>query len=158
MVLKLGPQRQRALLESLPEIPGAQRIGVESTPYDDCFLGRTVGYFTDARYRAPPDMTAPWVIDFYKKTLSPQDKWRYQSQDADIVISSSPVVAGQVVGGIPIARFERGTATILVNTDNMALRQAPLDHPGVSPPPDPDAAHDFTITVDSEGATRQYCD
>ena len=77
------------LLETLPEMPGSQRLEGESSPYylgDD---GPVDGYTTNVVYRAPPETTAQEVIDFYVRSL--EDDWEYELEEVPIIELPSEV-------------------------------------------------------------------
>ncbi len=62
-------QQNERILETLPEIPGAERLRVDSSPYYLSESGPVDGYTTNVRYEAPLGMSARDVVDFYVQRL-----------------------------------------------------------------------------------------
>lgn len=164
------------ILQSLPKLPDAQLLSVDTQPYYDCrhlILRRRLGYTTTVTYRAPLQTTADEVVEFYIDGLN-QD-WEYRRDEIGVRTVATPPVPMEaggspdpaspeaqapvgVLGSIPVVHFERGTATVYVFTQDMAL----LELAGNSPSehlPDPGPNHDFSVHIDAQGTVeRPYCD
>ena len=137
------------LLETLPEVPGSQRLEVESSPYYLSDYELVDGYTTNVVYRAPPEMTAQEVIDFYVRSL--EDDWEYELEEVGIIelpsevpsppspgASPRPVAPSEepeLIGSIPLAHFTREKNTVSINTDGIVVGGADtfevvVDHRG----------------------------
>ena len=118
------------LLETLPEVPGSQRLEVESSPYYLSDYELVDGYTTNVVYRAPPEMTAQEVIDFYVRSL--EDDWEYELEEVPIIelpsevpsppfpdASPRPVAPDEEpepIGSELLAHFIREKNTVSINT------------------------------------------
>ena len=125
------------LLETLPEVPGSQRLQVESSPYYLSEDGPVDGYSTNVVYKAPPEMTAQEVIDFYVRSL--EDDWEYELEEIGFSPDASPrpVAPGEEpepIGSVLLAHFIRKMNTVSINTDGIVLGvdtfEVVVDHRG----------------------------
>jgi hypothetical protein len=111
-----GPyvQQNERILAALPEIPGAVRLTVESSPYYEEEAGHgPIGYTTNVTYEAPAGMTAEEVVDYYVRNLG--NEWEYRLEEVPMMDGGT----GIQMGSILLAHFTRGTAMVSLNTDGM---------------------------------------
>lgn len=97
-------RENKRIVDALPEVPGAARLKVESSPYyeGDSAWSPVSGYTTTVIYQAPPEMTDQEVIDFYVENMS--EDWHPHLVEITTVL---------------LVDFTRGMAMVSVNTDNM---------------------------------------
>ena len=137
-------ERNERILETLPQVPGSQRLEVESSPYylgDD---GSVDGYTTNVVYRASPEITAQEVIDFYVRSL--EDEWEYELEEIptlrlDGAVPGQPdrldgAEPGQPDDSILLVHFTKGENEVSINTDGMTVG----------------AGQTFELVVDHQGA------
>lgn len=96
------------LLDSLPQIPGSERIDVQSNPY--CSAASPVGYSTFEHLRTATVMTHDQIVDFYVQNLG--DEWRQISR-YDVPIDLPSPLPG-IHGTDTEVRFQRGEETIFL--------------------------------------------
>ncbi len=120
------------ILEALPQVPGATRVRVESSPYyeGDSAWSPVSGYTTNVVYQTPPEMTDEEVINFYVENMS--EDWQADVEEIPIV----EIGTGERKGTALMLHFTRGTTMVSVNTDNMYAG----------------GPHTFEVAVDHRGA------
>ena len=138
-------EKNERILGMLPEMPGAERLRVESSPYYSGDSGPVDGYTTNVVFRAPDDMTAQDVVDFYVGSLGTD--WEHCREEIP-TIRLDAAEPSQPEDNILMAHFfrdmafgsARTVALVSVNADGMV---------GGKP-------HAFEVVVDHR-ATRNYC-
>ena len=149
-------EKNARILDALPVMPGAERLTVESSPYYLGDSGPVDGYTTNVVYRAPRDMTAQDVVDFYVGSLDTE--WEHCREEIptirldDAVPGQSDRLDGAEPGppeeNILMAHFFRDVA--LDSTPTVAFVSVnAAGMVGGSP-------HAFEVVVDHR-ATRNYC-
>jgi hypothetical protein len=113
---KMAIERNQAILQALPEVPGATKRARSSNPYYREEGGAPLGYTTTVVYGAPSTMRPRDVIRFYAMRLQP--RWRcrrerFPVRDLDHSRGSRPLVTLDCA---------RGSAAITIDTSNMASR------------------------------------
>jgi hypothetical protein len=96
------------LLDSLPQIPGSERIDVQSNPY--CSASSPIGYSTFEHHRTATVMTHNAIVDFYAQNLG--SDWKQISRD-DVPIDLPSPLPG-IHGTDTEVRFQRGDETIFL--------------------------------------------
>lgn len=121
-------RENEGLLATLPEVPSSQRLEVESSPYYLSDDGQVDGYTTNVVYRAPPDMTAQEVIDFYVRSL--KDGWEYELEEFGVFAEEEP----EPIGSVLLAHFTREKNTVSIDTAGIVLGvdtfEVVVDHRG----------------------------
>ncbi len=133
-------QQNERLLETLPEIPGSERLLTESSPYHLYESPEIDGYTTVVVYRAPPEMTAEDVVNFYVDSLG--GDWEHCVEE----IPMSEGETGEQVGAIPTAGFVREMATVSIHTTAMVS----VNKDGVIG----GEPHTFEVAVDHQARTN----
>jgi hypothetical protein len=125
-------RENKSIVDALPEVPGAERVKVESSPYyeGDSAWSPVSGYTTTVIYQAPPEMTDQEVMDFYLESMD--EDWQAHVEEIPVV----DLVTGEREGTALMPHFTRGTAMVSVNTDNMYAG----------------GPHTFEVVVDHRGA------
>lgn len=122
---------------------GSERLQVESSPYYLDESPEIDGYTTNVVYRAPPEMTAEEVVDFYVASLGRD--WEHCLEEIPMVEGET----GEQVGTIPLAYFLRETAGVSVNTT--AMVSVNMDGMIGGEP------HTFEVVVDHNTRTNFFC-
>jgi uncharacterized RDD family membrane protein YckC len=104
-------QDNERLLESLPQIPGAQRLEMQLNPY--CTNGAIIGYITNANYRTPAQMSSQDIVDFYVRNLG--DVWQYTVTNTPLTVPPGADHPYGAMRTLTDVRFKRSSATIWVN-------------------------------------------
>jgi hypothetical protein len=92
------------LLDSLPQIPGSERLDVQSNPY--CSASSPTGYSTFEHHRTDKTMSHEEIVDFYVTNLG--DGWQHTD---DIAL---PAPYG-TTGVDTEVEFRRGSETVWVS-------------------------------------------
>ncbi|MEE9324604.1 MAG: hypothetical protein V3U90_03505 [Dehalococcoidia bacterium] len=106
-------QANEQILETLPKLPGAELLAVESSAYYQDDRPIPIGYGTRVTYKAPADVTTQEVIDFYVENL--KDKWEHQIEERPII----DLLTGQRIGSDAHVTLTQGIALVSINPDNM---------------------------------------
>jgi len=109
------------LLDSLPQIPGSQRLNMQLLPY--CTNGATIGYVTYATDRTLAQMSNQDVVDFYVRNLG--DAWQHTVTNTPVEVPYSANPPGPppsaTVHIATWARFKRGSAHVDINIDDINI-------------------------------------
>jgi hypothetical protein len=143
------------LLDSLPQIPGASKLNLQSSPY--CPNGATIGYITHANYWTQEPMPNQDIVDFYVRNL--KDAWQYTVTNTPVEVPYSRVPPGPPPSSTwhiaTLARFTRGSARIDISIEP----KPPQYGEPPTPPPDPLAipTGSYAISVDSHRVGFASC-
>ena len=96
------------LLDSLPQIPGSERVDVQSHPY--CSAASPIGYSIQEHRRTATVMTHDQIVDFYG--AEPGADWKQISRH-DVPIDLPSPLPG-IHGTDTEVRFQRGAETIFL--------------------------------------------
>ncbi len=149
-------EKNERILDTLPVIPGAERLRVESSPYYLSDSGPVDGYTTNVRYEAPLGMSARDVVDFYIGSLGTD--WEHCREEIptlrlDGAVPGQPdrldgAEPGQPDDSILLAHFFTEGALVAVNTTAMvSVNTDGIFHGG---------AHTYEVVVDHR-AYRNFC-
>lgn len=128
------------LLDTLPEVAGSERLQVESSPYYVYESPEIDGYTTNVVYRAPSEMTAEDVVEFYVARLGRD--WAHCLEEIPWVEGET----GEQKGTIPLAHFVREMASVSINTT--AMVSVNMDGMIGGEP------HTFEVVVDHQARTN----
>src|SRR5439155_10008494 len=108
------------ILDSLPEIPGSQRLGVKDNPYyaEDSGSATPIGWTLNVDYSVPANLNDQDVIDFHLQNMG--DEWQSRVEEIPVI---APVPRGEPVptpqGRVLHVVFTRGEAMVNVGTEQM---------------------------------------
>ena len=104
----------RAVLATLPELPGARRLETTSSPSTEDDGATVTGYGTSIGYEAPKGTSDRDVIRFYSRATKPH--WRCEVERSDVIDLDRP---GKKERPILVLSCHRGKVNLSINTDSM---------------------------------------